>query len=154
MDISIRKKAIDFLHTLVGLPLCYAIKSPDTELYDFGFGNLVEVSSKQGNRKKIGTHMLHVLCRFKIIWKRGERRVDRYYEDTPCEVFHFEVSRLIGLKVIRVALSDKNDLWLDFGDYWVVFATFESGEESWRFFTSDIDVSHLVVSDSWLEFSN
>lgn len=146
--------ALEFLRTLVDLPLCYGLKSPDTDLYDFGFGNMVNVMNPFGGGKEACTHILHVTCRFKVIWKNGERRVDKYYEDTSCEKFHSEVKRLIGLKVRRVALSDKNDLWLDFGDYWVVFATFENGEESWRFFTSDIDVPHLVASDSWIHFSN
>ena len=151
---SSRQDAVDFLHSLTEQPLLYAIKSPDTDLYDFEFGELVEVVNRRGKQKKIGTHILHAICRFKIIWKIGEYRVDKYHEDTPCERFHSEVKRLVGLKVRRVALSDKNDLWLDFGDYLVVFATFENGEESWRFFTSGIDAPHLVASDSWLHFSN
>ena len=146
--------ALEFLRTLVNLSLCYGLKSPDTDLYDFGFGNMVNIMNPYGGGKEVCTHILHVICRFKVIWKNGERRVDKYYEYTPCEKFHSEVQRLLGMKVRRVALSDKNDLWLDFGDYWVVFATFENGEESWRFFTSDIDGPHLVVSDSWLHFSN
>ena len=146
--------ALEFLQTLVGLPLCYGLKSPDMDLYDFGFGNMGDVMNPCGDGKGVCTHILHVICRFKVIWKNGERRINKYYEDTPFEKFHSEVKRLIGLKVRRVALSDKNDLWLDFGDCWVVFATFENGEESWRFFTSDIDAPHLVASDSWLHFSN
>lgn len=145
--------ALEFLRTLVDQPLCYGLKSPDTDLYDFGFGNMINVINPYGGEKEVCTHILHVTCRFKVIWKNGERRVDKYYEDTPCEKFHSEVNRLVGLKVSRVALSDKNDLWLDFGDYWVVFATFENGEESWRFFSSNIGGPHLVASDSWLQFS-
>lgn len=146
--------ALEFLRTLVDQPLCYGLKSPDTDLYDFGFGNMVNATSPYRGGKEVGTLILHVTCRFKVIWKNGECRVDKYHEDTPCEKFHSEVMRLVGLKVRRVALSDKNDLWLDLGDYWIVFATFENGEESWRFFTSGIDAPHLVASDSWLHFSN
>jgi hypothetical protein len=153
METSIRQDAVDFLHSLTEQPLLYAIKSPDTDLYDFGFGELVEVVSRRGSKRKIGTHILHAICRFKVIWKNGEHRVDKYYEDTSFEKFHAEIQHLFGLKVKRVALSDKNDLWLDFGDYWIVFATYENGEESWRFFTSNVDVPHLVASDSWLYFS-
>ena len=147
MEISIsRQNAFNYLCTLVGNPMLYAVKSPDTELYAFGLGKLVEAVSFRGRKKEIGTHILHVTCRFKVIWKNGEHRVDIYYEDTPCEKFHSEVKRLVGLKVKRVALSDKNDLWLDFGEYWLVFATFEDGKESWRFFTSDDEDPHLVAS--------
>ena len=154
MEISIRDDAISYLHSLTDQPLLYAIKSPDTELYEFGLGEQVEVVNRCGKRKKIGTYILHALCRFKVIWKVGAHRVDKYYEDTPFERFHAEIRYLLGLKVRRVALSDKNDLWLDFGDYWIVFATYENGEESWRFFTSSRDFPHLGASDSWLYFSD
>lgn len=153
MEIAIRQAAIDFLHSLVGQPLLYAIKSPDTDLYDFGFGKLDGLLNRHGKQKKICTHILHATCRFKVMWKNREQRVDKYYEDTSCEKFHADIQPLFGMKVKRVALSDKNDLWLDLGDYWIVFATFENGEESWRFFTNDIDVPHLVASDSWLDFN-
>lgn len=124
--------AFKFLQTLLNQPLCYGLKSPDTDLYDFGFGDTEN---------------------FKVIWKNGEHRVDRYYEDTPCKKFHSEVKHLIGMKVRQVALSNKNDLWLDLGDCWIVFVTFENREESWRFFISGIGTPHLVASDSWLYFS-
>lgn len=154
METSIRQSAIEFLHKLTGRPLLYALKSPDTELYDFGFGELIEVTNRRGQRKKVGTLTLHVLCRFELIWRNDERRVDIYYEDTPCDKFHSEVQHLLGQKVWRVALSDKNDLWLDFGDYWAVFATYENGKESWRFFIPNTDFPHLVASNSWLDFSD
>lgn len=153
MEQSAQQESLDYLNSLIGQPLRYALKSPDTELYDFGFGELVEVVNRHGKHKDIGTYILHILCRFKVIWRNGEHRIDKYYEDTPSEAFHFEVKRLLGLKVIRVALSDKNDLWLDFGDCWVVFATFETGEESWRFFTHNLADPYLVASDSWLDLN-
>ena len=146
--------ALEFLRTLVNLSLCYGLKSPDTDLYDFGFGNIKNTTKPYRGAEEVGTLILHVTCRFKVIWKTGESRVDKYDEDTTCEKFHSDVKRLLWLKVRRIALSDKNDLWLDLGDYWIVFATFENGEESWRFFTSDIDAPHLIASDSWLRFSN
>lgn len=145
---------LEFLQTLVDQPLCYGLKSPNLDLYDFGFGNVVSVVDSQGKEQKVYTHILHIICRFKVISKNGEHRVDKYYEDTPCEKFHSEIKRLIGMKVRRVELSDKNDLWLDFGDYWVVFVTFGNGEESWRLFTSNINVPHLVAANSWLRFSD
>lgn len=152
MNVSFAHNPVEFLQTLVDQPLLYAIKSPDTELYDFGFGNLVEFTNRRGKKTMIGTHILHVICRFKVIWKNGKHRVTTYYEDTPCEIFHADIQRLVGLKVRRVALSDKNDLWVDLGEYWVVFATFENGEESWRYFVSDVE-PHLIASDSWLDLS-
>lgn len=145
------KEALDFLNLVSGKPLRYAIKSPDMELYDFGFGELIEVINRQGRKKRIGTHILHAICRFKVIWQTGDGRVDKYCEDTPSEEFHAEINRLLGLTVKRVALSDKNDLWLDLGECWIVFATYENGDESWRFFTSDTNMPHLVVANSWVD---
>ena len=153
MDNTIRYEALEFLHVLAGQPMCYALKSPDTELYEFGFGELTERENRKGKRKKIGTYTLHILCRFKVIWRNDGQRVDEYYEDTSCQQFHSDIKYLLGSKVRQIALSDKNDLWLDFGDHWIVFATFENREESWRFFSSNINLPHLVVSNSWLYFA-
>lgn len=70
-----RQEAEEFLRPLVGQPLRYALKSPDTELYDFGFGKPVEVT-RLGIRRRIGTYSIHALCRFRILWKmvNAERR--------------------------------------------------------------------------------
>lgn len=155
MDSSILQKANEYLNRLIGQPMLYAIKSPDVNLYDFGFGELVEVVGYRGQPHEVGLHTLHAQCRFRVIWRKNERKVFTYYEDTPSEKFHSEIGRLIGQKVKRVVLSDKNDLWLEFGDggeCWVVFATFENDEESWRFFTFDEENLHLVAADSWMEF--
>lgn len=141
---------LEYLTRLEGQILRYGIKSPDTELYDFGFGNAIDDS---GAVVDGCTHYLHVLCRFKVIWNNGEKRTDIYDEDTSSHIFKAEVKHLIGRKVRRIALSDKNDLWLDFGDFHMVFATFENGEESWRFFSRDRTLPHLIASDVWLEFS-
>lgn len=152
MDNEIRQKALAYLQALINQPLCYGQKYCNTELYCFGFGDQTELISSV-NRKTIGcTHFVHVLCWFKIIWKNGETRVCKYYDNTPGENFHSNIQQLLGMKVKRIGLSDKNDLWLDFGDCWVVFATFENAEESWRYFTSNSQDPHLVASDSWLEF--
>ncbi len=147
------KKAMAFLETLVNQVLRYGLKSPDMDLYDFGFGDSSGIKKEYRKIREICTHFLHVTCRFKVIWRNGDKRIDIFYEDTPCEEFHQAVKQLIGMRVKRVALSDKNDLWLDFGDCWVVFATFENGEESWRLFSSNREIHHLVASDSWVDFS-
>ena len=147
---NIRRQEMEFLELLIDKPLCYGIKSPDMDLYDFGFGPLRHVPCRQDPKREVGTFTLHVTCRFKIICKIGKSRVQRFYEDTASEEFHCAIQPVIGLPVKRVALSDKNDLWLDLGDYWIVFATFENGKESWRFFTFTDDTRHLVASDRWM----
>ena len=69
---------------------------------------------------------------------------------TPPEIFTTNIMQLVGLVVKRFALSDKFDLWIDLGDYWIVFVIWEDETESWRFFTPESDDPHLVVSSSWL----
>ena len=138
----------DFLNQLLNQPLSYAIKYPDTELYGFGFGEERETD----DQIMLPPYILHVLCRFKIIYKDGSRKVQICHEDTEPKAFNKKIEPLIGLSVKRVGLSDKNDLWLDFGAYWVVFATFEDGDEAWRFFISGSDKPHLVATNEVLEF--
>lgn len=152
MNTNITQQAILFLEALVGQPLCYGLKSPDTELYDFGFGTMVEVDSWRGGKKTICAQTIHALCRFRIIQKNGTNQSEWYYEDTPHNRFRHNITPLIGLCVKRIALSEKNDLWLDLGDYWIVFVTYENGDESWRFFVSDRDKPHLVASNLWVRF--
>ena len=152
MECYVSESANCFLQSLINQSLRYGLKSPDTDLYDFGFGELTTLDHK-GMIKERCMYSIHATCRFKIIWRNGEGRIDEYYEDTPCEKFHFEVQKLVGLKVKKIALSEKNDLWLDLGDCWIVFATFENGEESWRCLTMDTQKPHLVASNAWVEFS-
>ena len=142
--------ANDMLQCLVGKSFQYGIKSQGCELYDFGFGELINVPNSKGEDRTVCLHTLHVTCRFKVISKNRERRIDRYFEDTLSEEFHVNIQKLVGLYVKRIALSDKNDLWLDLEDYWVVFATFEDGEESWRYFSPGSGMPHIVASDLWI----
>ena len=140
-----------FLHSLVGKSLIYGLKSPDTDLYDLGFG--ICDNNLYLNRPKC-THALHIICRFKIISQKNDGDINIYHEDSSSDEFNSEIRKLIGSKVKRVELSEKNDLWIDFGDYWMVFATFENDEESWRYFALNKETPHLVASNSWLDFSN
>lgn len=145
--------ALKYLQTLVGQPINYAYKASDLDLYDFGFGSTIEKLNWQGEECQVCSFVLHATCRFEIIHRPNgvTKCVERFYEDTLSEDFRSSICRLFGLKVMRVALSDKNDLWLDFGEYWIVFATFENGEESWRFFALAKDMPHLVASNLWLD---
>lgn len=152
MNSNNEANTLSFLETLMGQPLVYCLKSPDTELYDFGFGSFVDIVTLRGNKHTICTHTLHVLCPFRIISKTGTGQSQWYYEDTPSESFQCDVALLIGLKIKRVALSQKHDLWLDLGDYWIVFVTYENEDESWRFFVADSNKPHLVASCSWVRF--
>lgn len=146
-----KKVALEYLQKLINQPLIYGYKSSDLDLYDIGFGEFVEIVDSRGKRS-ICSLVLHPTCNFKVIWKNGKRETHIFYGNTSHEEFQSEIEHLVGLTVKRVALSDKNDLWLDLQECWIVFATFEDGEESWRFFDAHKETPHLVASDSWLEF--
>ena len=153
MDEQTTREARAVLQSLIGQSLCYGLKSPDTDLYDFGFGVINEMTTRKNEKQMICAYSIHAICRFKIIGRTGEHEVNMYFEDTPSEHFQTDVQRMIGLCVKRVALSDKNDLWLDLGDYWIVFATYENGKESWRYLAFDKSHVHLVASNAWLWIS-
>lgn len=152
MNSNNESNTLSFLNTLIEQPLVYCLKSPDTELYDFGFGSFVDIVTRRGNKHTICTHTIHALCPVNIIHKTGTMQSQWYYDDTPHEIFQDDAAPMIGLRIKRVALSEKNDLWLDLGDYWMVFVTYENEDESWRFFVSDADKPHLVAADSWVRF--
>lgn len=151
----------EYLETLVGQPMRYGIKSPGLDLYDFGFGEgeVLVVSEGKAKEKRLPPYILHATCRFKVIW-RNKRIVEIYDEEETKEEFAIDVQPMLGHRVKRVALSEKNDLWLDFGVFWIVFVTDEVGdeyyrEESWRFFHMfHEDDPHLIGSDQYLKFGD
>lgn len=147
-----REQALRYLENLVGQPLRYGIKLYDTELYDFGFGEMVETTDLWKKKRSVNLHNLHILCDFKVIYRTENRGHKIYCGDTDKKEFESDIQDIIGLTVKRVALSDKNDLWLDFKDYWIAFVTHEDAEESWRYFIMGKENPHLVVADSWKEF--
>ena len=147
-----QEQALHYLENLVGQPLRYGLKSYDMDLYDFGFGEELETTNCWGETRSVNLHNLHILCNFKVIYK-AKKGHKTYYGNTHKKEFELDIQDIVGLSVKRVALSDKNDLWLDFGDYWVVFTTNEDAEESWRYFITGKENPHLVVADTWLEFN-
>ena len=143
-----KSTAIFQLRTLLGYTLSETLKSPDTELYEFVF----EKPSESRAQKMNNTYLIHALCSFKVMWRLGEKRVVRFYGDTSITEFQSKIQCLHGHEVKRIDLSDKHDLWIDFGDYWVVFVTDESDEESWRFFKwRSPQLPHMVASNAWFE---
>ena len=58
-----------------------------------------------------------------------------------------------GLRILRTALSEKNDLWIDLGDCYFVIVTNENDEESWRIFSPGTNGPHIVATDLriWLD---
>ena len=145
---------LEYLQLLVGQPISYAYKSSDLDLYDFGFGETIERINRYGETRCVCSFAVHATCRIKLIYRPNgiTKCVERFYEDTLREVFSAGIQCVLNRKIKRVGLSDKNDLWLDTGDYWIVFATFEDNEESWRFFAPDGESPHLVASNAWIVF--
>lgn len=143
-----RAEANHVLNNLVGQPLRYGIKSPDMDLYDLGFGDDVKYVCWDGEPNEACTYAIHLTSEIHVDWKNGN--VVEYCYDTPCEEFDADIRQMIDLRVRRVALSDKNDLWLDLGRCYMIIVTHENGEESWRFFLPGSGELHLVASDLWL----
>lgn len=141
-----KEDATSRLNALVGQVLTYSHKFNNSNIYAFAFGNYVTVTTPEGRRKEVCKLTLHVQCRFKIIKKTGNDCVVTYYEDTPAEDYNLDAKNLLGLRIKRIALSEKNDLWIDMDRYWLVFSTFENDDEAWRFFTPYSDAPHLVAS--------
>lgn len=131
----------DFLNKLNGSILKHAIKSSDLDLYDFCFYSPL-----------LNEHLfIHATCRFKIINMIHKQSVNCFYENTSSELFCDAIEDSIGMEIIRIALSSKNDLWIDLGDCRIVFVTFEDNEESWRLFSSN-EEQHLVASSESILF--
>lgn len=161
---SCRDEVISFIKRLVGQPFLYGYKFPHwCDLYEFGFGKLVDneehddlsdfpfgkwVDKEFNENGKRAEYVVHAVCPIKVVWRRKKRRVELIDGDTNIESFHSIVSRLSGLKILRISLSSKNDLWIDLGKYWVILVTTENDDESWRFFKAEKRSAHLVASST------
>lgn len=132
----------------VGRSLQYAIKSPDLALFDFGFAEAVEQDSAKLESDNKNLLVLHISSALKIIWRNGN--VIEVYGDAEADDFDKCIQPLLGLVVRRCALSNKNDLWLDFGIADLVVVTIEDGEESWRMFLKNDFHEHIIASDLWI----
>ena len=144
-----KTKILTYIENLLNVPLCAAQKSPDTELYEFIFGEPI-INQTPKNEKKNETYVLHVVCEFDIIFRK-EKRIKHFDSNTDHKEFHKCVELCINKLIHRVAINETNQLWLDFGDIWVVLIPLENGEEAWRFFELR-NGPHLVASNLELGF--
>ena len=136
---------VDELKVCCGRSLNSARKPSDLEIYEFCFGNRNEELGKVLPTN----YIIHALCPIKLIFRKEKRSVV-CYDDLSSEEFNSLIEPFLGKTVRRVGLSDKNDLWFDFEDKWLVVVTNEDDEESWRGFLLDSDEHHLVVSYNWI----
>lgn len=146
--INTKLKYENYLNCIVGMPLQYGIKHSDLDLFQLGFGESISLESWNGQALKINKYAIHFDSALYLYWKN--RKVDKFYSDTQAEEFNVVFSKLLGKHVERIALSDKNDLWLDLGDCRMVIVTRDDDEESWRFFLPRTNQPHLIASSSTL----
>lgn len=125
---------------LLGATIDYALKSPDMNLYDFGFTYHLPNSPAS---QKIA---LHVMCSF--VAKIGTFEEKRYYGDSSNLHFYEHFNCLIGKSVCGISLGEKGDLGINFGQSHIKITPADDGNESWRIFCDCKYSSHLVVSDT------
>ena len=145
-----REYALTTLLKLVGCCFRYGLKSHNMDLYDLGFGEDVHFLNCLGNTQTACKHTLHFTCGIKLFWKDG--RINEFGPTTESPMFSVAVEPLIGTVVRRIALSDKNDLWIDLDSCKMVIVTYEDSHESWRYFSPGTGSSHLISSGQHLYF--
>ena len=128
-------EASDYLQHLINQPLQYGLKSPDMDLFDIGFGEYININN-------VCKYAIHFTYGIKLYWKNGKKEE---FDSMASHIqFNSSIKALVGAKVKRIALSEKNDLWLDMGECHMVIVTEDSAEESWRFFWPSCDRPHLI----------
>lgn len=138
------------LHKLVGCCFRYGLKSHNFDLFDLGFGEDVFFVNCLGNTQTACKYTFHLTCGIKLFWKDG--RINEYDAATESGFFSISIKPLIGATVSRIALSEKNDLWIDLGLCRMVIVTYEDDLESWRFFSPGTGMPHLISSGQNLYF--
>ena len=165
-----QEKYLSFIQRLVGQPIEYVYKHPQwCDLFEFGFGKWVanenhDALSDFAFGKWLNNHLevhedgkrteyvIHTVCPIKVVWRKRNKRIEVIDEQTDSAILSNVAKHLTGQTIKRVGLSDKNDLWLDLDEVWIIIVTEEDDEESWRLFTADVKKPHLVASNSWIEF--
>ena len=142
------EKIIKKLNKLVGQKVQYAKKSPDTELYDIGFGEMRKTIMYNGSEHSVST-----LCRIKVVFCESslKKQIKWFDSVSSSEEFSHIENNIIGLEVISIDVNERNCLKVDLGQWVLVFFPNGDDEESWRFFSPYSEEPHLVVSNSWIE---
>ena len=82
------QEAMVILSQLVNQPLHYGIKSPDCDLYDIGFGKMVDYVGLNNEIRKVCNYTLHITCRFKIIEKKKSKPLVAILRTLPAVYFN------------------------------------------------------------------
>ena len=143
----------EYLSSIIGLPLHYVLKSPDTELYDFGFGEPRKIDNWYGKTRRLCPYTLHVLCDFSVLDSRERIAEIEFNGNSTPEMVEPVMKGLIGKKVQAVKIIQDHDLIIEFEFKRLWFITNSDFEESWRFFATDLKQPHIVASmhELWVE---
>ena len=137
-----RNEAEQILNALVGLPLAAARKIDPFELYEFLFGDLhmYQITDENGkSTKKVQfTYCLHVLCNISIC----NVSLDGWSSNSELQQ---SIQAILGKKVKQVALTEQNILCIYFACGEMIVHPVSSGDEAWRFFSSNQSLPHLVA---------
>lgn len=136
------------LSCIVGSPLQYGIKSSDLDLFQLGFGESISLEYWKNQSLEINKYAIHFDSALYVYWENG--KVDKLYSNVQEAEFNMVISKLVGKLVKRVALSTKNDLWIDLDDCKIVVVTRDDEEESWRFFLPRTHYPHLIATSTTL----
>ena len=138
----------NYLNGIVGEPLQYGIKTSDLDLFQLGFGESISVEYWKGKLVEINKYAVHFDSAVYLYWKDG--KVDMFYPDAHTSSFNLAISKLVGKIVKRIALSSKNDFWIELDNCRMVIVTRDDEDESWRFFCPRTRQPHLVASSTTL----
>lgn len=145
-----QEDALTSLSGLVGCCFRYGLKSHDMDLFDLGFGEDVCFLNCLGNTQTACRYTIHLTRGIILYWKDG--CINEFDSATEGHAFSVAVAPLIGAIVRRIALSEKNDLWIDIGLCNMVIVTHEDSYESWRFFSPGTSSPHLISSGQNIYF--
>lgn len=139
-----RHLAKRMLNKLIGHPIIYAIKSPDMDLCDFGFGFSNDYQfAKDGTACMQPLFAIHSVCLVGIQEKHSNNTNWSSW-DTPATIFKKMFQVCLGCTVKTVCISKRGNLTIDLGVYIVKFIANDPLEENWRFFRLGLSDKHVV----------
>lgn len=131
-----------FVQQALQMPVVYARKARDSDLYGIGFGTPVR-------DKTVAHFVLHLQCEFDVVLDQGTQQ---FNGDTTKEEFNPVAEMLVGQRMVEVCILQNNQLKLQLEHCTIIIRTYDDDDESWRFF--DFDGNHLVAASQWLEFQS
>ena len=141
----------EYLLSLKGAVLEYALKSRDMNLFDIGFVKEDERTAGDDCAICAQSFAIHVSCALSII-ENNEKTV--YYGDCDKKQFEKHGATMFGSCVHDVSLGEFNMLVVRLDNCSIEIVPADDGEESWRFFRAGTNAPHLVATDEWIDLHN